>query len=294
MGVVKAQKLNLNNVTFSETRDLNIPGAKLSYINLNGDKIIVQGPRMRTVSGVRRWLNKENGKYDYDIELSFDEKSDELLKKSQELDEIIKSSIKRKSKDWLGKESISDELLNDKYKPIVKTNEQVRLKNGEVKDFPPSIVLKLQVENNRFVSSKETDLLVFNESNQQVSLSVDDFTSGEKVDAHKVLSGNMTLIPVFEVSFLSFTKTTIKPRLKLVQAKIFPTTSNKITENIMEDDYDEDNEDNEDNDQQDDLDTTGTTGDKDEPVEESIEPVEESIEPVEEVKAVPKRGRAKK
>jgi hypothetical protein len=289
--VVKAKNLQLNNVTFSEAKNLDIPGAKLSFININNlDKIIVQGPKLRTVSGVRRWLNKDNNKYDYDIEFAFDDKpqSQELLKKSEELDNIIKTTIKARSKEWLGKQ-LSDEVLNFQYKPIVKYNNGITLKTGEVKDFNPSIVLKLQVDNSKFVSSKETELLVFDENNNPVDFSVDDFSTGKNFDVHNLICGNMMIIPVYEVSFLSFTKTSIKPRLKLVQAKIFPNTSNKITGNVMEEDDESDQE------PIDDLDTDNERDVVMEEVEEVEEEIEEEVEEEEveeveeEVKQVPKR-----
>lgn len=236
--VLKAQNLKLNNVTFSDTKPLNIPGAKLAYINLNGGKIIVQGPKMRTTSGVRRWLNEENGKYDYDMELSFDDNSQDLLQKNQELDTIIRNKIKENSKEWLGKDSISDELLDDKYKPIVKLNNNIKLKNGDVKDFSPSFVLKLTAdqESNKFQSSKDVELLFFDENKTKMDVLVDDFVKNDRFDTHRILSGNTHIIPVYEVSFLSFTKTSIKPRLKLVQAKVFPNKANVINSYVMDDD----------------------------------------------------------
>ena len=289
--VLKAQNLKLNNVTFSDTKPLNIPGAKLAYINLNGGKIIVQGPKMRTTSGVRRWLNEENGKYDYDMELSFDDNSQDLLQKNQELDTIIRNKIKEKSKEWLGKDSISDELLDDKYKPIVKLNNNIKLKNGDVKDFSPSFVLKLTAdqESNKFQSSKDVELLFFDDNKTKMDVLADDFVKNDRFDTHRVLSGNTYIIPVYEVSFLSFTKTSIKPRLKLVQAKVFPNKANVINSYVM-DDEDE-------NDVQDDLDTDGDKNVEVSEVEEVDVEEEEEVEveevSEEEVKPV-KRGRGKK
>ena len=293
--VLRAQNLKLNNVTFSETKPLSIPGAKLAYINLNGGKIVVQGPKMQSRFGIRRWLNEENGKYDYDIELSFDENSQDLLQKNKELDEIIKKQIKAKSKEWLGKPSISDELLNDKYKPIVKLNERITLKNGEIKDFPPSFVLKLagDQESNKFQSSKDIELLFFDSNKNKMDVNLDDFVKNgdNKFDVHRLIAGNTCIIPVYEVSFLSFTKTSIKPRLKLVQAKVFPNTANVINSYIMEDDEEF----------EEDLDTEGEAEknvdvDMEEELEEELESeLEEELESEEVVEKPPvKRGRGKK
>lgn len=290
--VFKSQDLKLNNVTFSDTKPLNIPGAKLAYINLNGGKIIIQGPKMRSTFGVRRWLNEENSKYDYDIELSFDEHSQDLLQKCQELDTIIRTKVQEKSKEWLGRASISDEVLDEKYKPIIKLNEKITLKSGEVKDFSPSMVLKLTAdqESNKFQSSKDVELLFFDDNKNKMEVNVDDFVKNgdNKFDSHKVISGNTYIIPVYEVSFLTFTKTSIKPRLKLVQAKVFPNKANVITDYVMDDDEEE---------IQEDLDTDPNEVEEDVDME-TQEEVEEEVEEIqvseEEVKPPVKRGRGKK
>lgn len=300
--IVKATDLDLSKVTFSDVKTDN-HGRKMVYINLNNGKILVQTPKMYAPNGIKKWRKKEaldNKDDKFEMELSFygengtDKNSQEIKmfhEKMEEFDELVKSKVLEKAKEWLGMPKLDMNTLESvMYTPMVKVPKD---KEGNELPYPSRIRVKLDRETDssgnasgRFISNKKfkTEVMLFDDSKTQISLSED--------NAEHVVPKGCQVVTLMELVYLSLSKTTISTKWKMVQAKVF-RNKDSITGYAMLDDEDSPS-------QQQDLDTEGdaavVTPVADVDLESDVEDdVEDESESEEEVKPVVKpKGRAKR
>ncbi len=229
MSVVKASSLDLSKVTFSDVKT-DIHGRKMVYVNMNNGKIMVQTPKMYAPNGIKRWRKADaaNNKDDkFEMELSFygengtDKNAHEIQEfhsKWQEFDELLKAEIRKNSKAWLGKATVSDEYFDDNYTPMVKVPKD---KDGNILPYPSRIKAKIDREmdsngnfTGRFLSNKKfkTEVLLFDENKERINLNED--------NAEDAVPKGCQVISILELVYLSLSKTTISTKWKLVQAKV--------------------------------------------------------------------------
>ena len=297
MSIIKAINLDLNKVSFSDVKTDN-HGRKMVYVNYNGGKILVQTPKMYVPNGIKRWRKKDatdNKDDSFELELSFggEDKEDknsleirDFHNKLEQFDELVKQTIMAKSKEWLGKQKVSMETIEDAYyAPSVKVPTD---KDGVILDYPSRVRAKLDREREsdsenftgRFLSNKrfKTPVLMFDDSKTALDLNESNFDS--------VVPKGSQIICVLELVYLSIT-TKVSAKWKLVQGKV-SKNQQSITSYAM---IDEDS-------QPVDLDTDGgvveatkalslgeeslEAAEEEEEVEEEAEVVEEEVEVEEE------------
>lgn len=280
MSIIKAINLDLNKVSFSDVKTDN-HGRKMVYVNYNGGKIMVQTPKMYVPNGIKRWRKKDatdNKDDSFELELSFggEDKEDknsleirEFHNKLEQFDDLVKKTIMAKSKEWLGKQKVSMETIEDAYyAPSVKVPTD---KDGTILDYPSRVRAKLDREREsdsenftgRFLSNKrfKTPVLMFDESKTALDLNENNFDS--------VVPKGSQIICVLELVYLSIT-TKVSAKWKLVQGKV-SKNQQSITSYAM---IDEDS-------QPDDLDTDGGVVEATKALslgEESLEAAEEEEE----------------
>lgn len=247
MVVIKANSLDLSNVTFSDVKTDN-HGRKMVYINYNNGKIMVQTPKMYAPNGIKRWRKKDaidNKDDKFEMELSFygengtDKAAQELREfheKWQEFDELIKDTVISKAKEWLSMPKLDKTTLESvMYTPMVKIPKD---KEGNELPYPSRIRAKIDREmdsngnfTGRFLSNKKfkTEVLMFDENKEQIELHED--------SAEMTVPKGSQVISILELVYLSLSKTTISTKWKLVQAKVF-RNKDTITEYAMLDDED--------------------------------------------------------
>lgn len=239
MVVVKANSLDLSNVTFSDTKT-DVHGRKMVFINQNNGSIMVQTPKMYAPNGIKRW-RKQGEEDKFEIELAFngengtDKNSKEVREfhqKWQEFDELIKRKVIENCKDWVGIPNLTKETLEAvMYTPMVRVPKD---KDGNVLDYPSRVRAKIdrEGETGRFLSNKKykTEVLLFDENKERIPLNED--------NAEDAIPKGSHVICILELVYLSLSKTTISSKWKLVQAKVF-RPKNSITEYAL---LDEDNE----------------------------------------------------
>lgn len=244
MSVVKASSLDLSKVTFSDVKT-DIHGRKMVYVNLGSGKILVQTPKMYAPNGIKRWRKADatNNKDDkFEMELSFygengtDKNAQEIREfhsKWQEFDDLIKAHIRKNSKAWLGKATVSDEYFEDNYTPMVRVPKD---KDGNILPYPSRLRAKIDREmdssgsyTGRFLSNKKfkTEVLLFDESKERIDLNED--------NAEDAIPKGSQVVSILELVYLSLSKTTISTKWKLVQAKVH-RNKNTITGYAMLDD----------------------------------------------------------
>ena len=288
MSIIKAINLDLNKVSFSDVKTDN-HGRKMVYVNYNGGKILVQTPKMYVPNGIKRWRKKDatdNKDDSFELELSFggEDKEDknsleirDFHNKLEQFDELVKQTIMAKSKEWLGKQKVSMETIEDAYyAPSVKVPTD---KDGAILDYPSRVRAKLDREREsdsenftgRFLSNKrfKTPVLMFDDSKTALDLNESNFDS--------VVPKGSQIICVLELVYLSIT-TKVSAKWKLVQGKV-SKNQQSITSYAM---IDEDS-------QPDDLDTDGGVVEATKALslgEESLEAAEEEVEEEEEAEVV--------
>lgn len=246
MSVVKANSLNLSKVTFSDVKT-DIHGRKMVYVNMNG-KIMVQTPKMYAPNGIKRWRKADaaNNKDDkYEMELSFygengDDKNAQEIRefhqKWQEFDEFLKAEIRKNSKAWLGKATVSDEYFDDNYTSMVKVPKD---KDGNVLPYPSRIKAKIDREmdsngnfTGRFLSNKKfkTEVLLFDENKDRLNMNED--------NAEDSVPKGCQVVSILELVYLSLSKTTISTKWKLVQAKVYRNKESITGYAMLDDDND--------------------------------------------------------
>ena len=296
MVVIKANSLDLSNVTFSDVKTDN-HGRKMVYINYNNGKIMVQTPKMYAPNGIKRWRKKDaidNKDDKFEMELSFygengsDKAAQELREfheKWQEFDELIKDTVISKAKEWLSMPKLDKTTLESvMYTPMVKIPKD---KEGNELPYPSRIRAKIDREmdsngnfTGRFLSNKKfkTEVLMFDENKEQIELHED--------NAEMTVPKGSQVISILELVYLSLSKTTISTKWKLVQAKVF-RNKDTITEYAMLDDEDV----------LEDLDTDNEKKSSDNVVEdlqEDFEDLDVNPEPEPEPVQAKKGGRAKR
>ena len=257
MSIIKVENLNLSNVSFSDVK-IDNHGRKMVYVNYNGGKILVQTPKMYVPNGIKRWRKKDavdNKDDSFEMEMSFrgEDKSDknslainEFHKKLLEFDSLLKGTIMTRSKEWLGKQKVSMETIEDAYySPCVKIPTD---KNGMVLDYPSRVRVKLDREREfdsdnftgRFLSNKKykTPVLIFDESKTQIDINESNFDV--------VVPKGSQAVAVLELVYISITSK-VSAKWKLVQAKVSKNQQNITGYAMLDDEQDtEDTEDTED------------------------------------------------
>ncbi len=230
MPVIKGTDLDISKLTFSDVKVDN-HGRKMIFVNYDGGKLVIQTPKMYTPNGIKRWRKKDavdNKDDSFEIEMTFSgENTNEDLKnfhiKMKSIDKLIKEQIMSHSKEWLGKQKVSMEVIEDAfYAPIVKVPVD---KEGNVLDYPSRIKVKLDRERQgdeftgRFLAYKKppSSIMIFDSKKNQLDISEDNFES--------VISKGSHLTGVLELVYLTIT-TKISAKWKLIQGKVYNNSKN--------------------------------------------------------------------
>ena len=245
MTVIKIGDLDLSKVTFSDVKtDSN--GRKMVFVNYNGNKIIVQTPKMYAPNGIKRWRKKDavdNKDDSFEVEMSFGVGQDKeninaqnisnMHKKMQQFDDLVKNHIKDHSKELLGKPKVTMELIeNAFYTPVVRVAMD---KEGNVLDYPSRMRVKLDRERSgddftgRFLSCKRppTEILMYNQDKKQIPMDENSFET--------VVPKNSQVVGVLELVYLTIT-TKVSAKWKLVQAKVECSQTNITGYAMLDDD----------------------------------------------------------
>ena len=231
MSVIKASAIDLSQITFSDVKS-DVHGRKMVFINRNGGKILVQTPKMYASNGIKRWRKKDavdNLDDKFEMELSFygengsDKHSEELRtfhEKWNEFDELIKTKVIEKSKEWLSMPKLDKTTLESvMYTPMVKIPKD---KEGNDLPYPSRVRVKLDREmdyagnyTSRFSSNKKfkTEVMIFNDKKEKMEM--------DENNAEIIVPKGSQVVCVMELVYLSLSKTTISTKWKLVQAKVF-------------------------------------------------------------------------
>jgi hypothetical protein len=152
--VLKPEELDINAINYSDVKKMQ-SGSKIAYINYGDgiDSILVESPECIFPFDNTYYPESEgNGKYSCKISLKSDNSPDmeQFVGAMSLLDEKIKADAKKNCQAWLGKKSISDEVIEEKYKPIVKPYKDPN--TGELTGkYPAQMGFKIHQKNDQFL-----------------------------------------------------------------------------------------------------------------------------------------------
>ena len=181
---MKPNEIDLKKIEFSKLRKMS-SGAKIAYVNygsLEEEGVVslqIQSPHTAMTFDAKYYPDEDGGKYDCRVSLN-GESGDMLafIEMMRNMDELIKGIAKKNSKEWFGKANISDEILDEKYVPIVRDykDPETGEKTGK---YAPTFGFKVK-------HNKEKQYLCkfFDETKKKINVNdenADDFKSAESI-----------------------------------------------------------------------------------------------------------------
>jgi hypothetical protein len=122
--VITPEQLDLSKLTFSKTFK-NENNGKMVFVNRKdgerSSRIFVATDKVWLPKGLSRIrkadaTDSKNDSYVVDIALNED---DILFEKMSQLDDLVRKEIKNNCQEWIGKKTVSDDVVDDRYKAMV-------------------------------------------------------------------------------------------------------------------------------------------------------------------------------
>jgi hypothetical protein len=151
---LKPKEIDANLVRYSDLKKMS-SGAKIAYVNYGKEginSIFMETPEATFPFDNTFYPDQDGkgGKYSCKISLKGDSKEmEEFIVSMTKLDEKIKEDAKKNCQAWFGKKSISDEVIEEKYTPIVRHYKDPE--SGELTGkFPAQMGFKIVQRDNVF------------------------------------------------------------------------------------------------------------------------------------------------
>ncbi len=213
--VLKPSELNVDIVRYSDVKKMQ-SGAKIVYVNYGEgiNSILVETPECMFPFDNTFYPEGENGgKYSCKISLKMDGNPEmtEFVESMMKLDNKIKADAKKNSQVWLGKKNISDEVIDEKYTPIVRPYKDPN--TGEFTGkYPAQMGFKIVQRNGQFQCK------FYNEQRQR--LNVDNEESEDFIDHSKLMAKGNTVKLLLKCNGLWFSTAGFGCTWKAEQIKI--------------------------------------------------------------------------
>jgi hypothetical protein len=262
-------ELDVDLVRYSDLKKMS-SGAKIAYVNYGKEGI--NSIHMETPEAMFPFDNTfypdqdgKGGKFSCKISLKGDSKEmEEFIAAMNKLDKKIKEDAKKNCQAWFGKKSISDEVIEEKYTPIVRPYKDPE--SGELTGkFPPQMGFKIAQRDDVFQCK-------FYDENRK-RLNVDSKEEDNYVETSNLLSKGNSAKLLLKCNGMWFSTAGFGCTWKAVQVKV------KVPEQLDDyafrdddddtfidekDDTDEDDENDTDDDEDDGDGDDGDDGDGDE------------------------------
>lgn len=161
---MKAQNINLSNITFSTPKTLD-NGGKMVYVNYNGgiNPFYVTTPEAEVLWDPNYFADdgkndeeSQTGKFSITFSIKGSDKGmNDFHEAFVGLDEHIMKTAKENSQAWFKKPKISEEALRELYTPQVKVS--LDPETGEPSQYPPKFTFKVVKRDGRFQNFKIYD-----------------------------------------------------------------------------------------------------------------------------------------
>ena len=232
---LKPQELDVNQVRYSDLKKMT-SGAKIAYVNYGKEginSIFMETPEATFPFDNTFYPDQDGkgGKFSCKLSLKTDNnpEMEEFVQAMSKLDVKIKSDAKKNCQAWFGKKSISDEVIEEKYTPIVRPYKDPE--TGEFTGkFPAQMGFKVAQKNDAFQCKFYDD--------NRTRLNVDDDKAEDYVDAKSLLSKGNTVKLLLKCNGMWFSTAGFGCTWKAEQIKLkIPET---LEEYAFRDDDDDD------------------------------------------------------
>jgi hypothetical protein len=213
--VLKPSELDVNLVKYSDTKKMS-SGAKIAYVNYGEGigSILIESPECMFPFDNTFYPEGENGgKYSCKITLNTENNPEmqEFVSAMSKFDDKIKSDAKKNCQSWLGKKSMSDELIDEKYTPIIRPYKDPN--TGEYTGkYPAQMGFKIVQRNDQFQCK-------FYDENRK-RLNVDKKDDPDFIDHSKLMSKGNTVKLLLKCNGLWFSTAGFGCTWKAEQIKI--------------------------------------------------------------------------
>nr|UZT28934.1 DUF2738 superfamily protein [Nucleocytoviricota sp.] len=195
-------------------------GKAVGILNANSKKSLIISTPLMLTWGVNEYVDDKTGKKTYDMALQFpsDEYNTEqisaFLTSLQQLESKIKSDAVKNCKDWLGKQKVSDEVVDALWTPMLK---YPKIKDSVDFDYsrPPTLKIKIPYWEGEF----KTEL--YNDAQEQV------FPLDDSGPIEEYISKGSNVATLIQCGGLWFANGKFGVTWKLVQAVVKPRPSIK-------------------------------------------------------------------
>ena len=284
---LQPKELDVKLVRYSDLKKMS-SGAKIAYVNYGKEGI--NSIFMETPEAVFPFDNTfypdqdgQGGKFSCKMSLKSEDnpEMDEFVKAMSKLDEKIKSDAKKNCQAWFGKKSISDEVIDEKYTPIVRHYKDPE--SGEFTGkFPAQMGFKVVQKNNQYQCKFYDD--------KRKRLNVDNKDNEDFVEASSLLGKGNSVKLLLKCNGMWFSTAGFGCTWKAEQIKL------KVPETLEEYAFRDDGDDVEDTfiDEKDDDDDMEKEEESKESESEEEESEEEESEEEEPVKVVKRKGKSSK
>lgn len=239
--VMKPSEVELKKVEISKLKKMP-SGAKISYVNygsLEEEGVVslqIQSPHMAMTFDAKYYPDEQGGKYDCRVSLN-GESGDMLafIEMMRNMDELIKCIAKKNSKEWFGKASISDEILNEKYVSMVRDykDPETGEKTGK---YAPTFGFKIK-------HNKEKQYLCkfFDENKSKINVNEEDGDNFKSVEG--ILKKGTSMRMILKCTGLWFSPQGFGCSWKPLQMKVrVPIMMDEYAFDSSEDEDDEDDD----------------------------------------------------
>ncbi len=147
--IVTPSNFDKSKLTVSDVKKLE-NGSSQVYINYDGKRLRVQGPRMPVPYSAGDY----QGNQKYKVQFSFKERNSNpkvaaYMKMLQDIDDFVVDQATKNAGKWFKMAGASREMISLFYTPTIKVSKD---KEGNVKDYPPSQALSLKQRNGAWMT----------------------------------------------------------------------------------------------------------------------------------------------
>ena len=153
--VMNPKDVDIDKITFSTLKKLP-SGAKINYVNygnIEDDGIVslqVRTPMVDFPFDAKFYADENGGKWSCKAALKGDSDAmNEFTRIMTQLDDKIKKEAIKNSQAWFGKKSITEDVLNEKYTPIVRPYKDPET-GEETGKYAPQLAFKVNFKNDNY------------------------------------------------------------------------------------------------------------------------------------------------
>lgn len=218
-GVVDSNNVNWSLLKPSELRETQ-HGSRFAFMNYNdpnsnNGRLRVRLGRMRAPFGAS-FLENERHEISYDVNLSFtdllgeDPELGDAYKFCENWDNWMRNEVKKRSKEWLNKHTASDDIIEEKYMPMLIYSRDKKTKEI-IRTYPPRIKAVLDKKKDSDVF--DTRIFVKGKGRFPVHFDINNFS--------EVIQRGDFIRPIIELKSMWFSKMGFGCKWRLFQGRVY-------------------------------------------------------------------------